>query len=88
MKDESHKKCKYNKLAEGCGCSDVSESVEFAGHKVELVRHAATLLNERLSDFEEDYPKRFSKKVLREIQQHNELLRVLAVDIARIGRAL
>lgn len=56
--------------------------------KHKLIKHAATLLRNRLSEFQEDYPKRFPKSVLREIQDHNEMLRIIAIDIAEIGRSL
>lgn len=50
-----------------------------------LIRHAATLLMQRLSDIDEDYPKRFPKHVLRDIEKHNELLRVIAIDLRSIA---
>lgn len=56
--------------------------------KAKLIKHSATLLRKQLSEFEEDYPKRFPKKVLRDIQEHNERLRLIAIDISSIARAL
>lgn len=58
------------------------------GYKSTLIKHSATLLTKRMSEFEDDYPKRFPKYILREIQTHNERLRKIAIDISRIARDL
>jgi hypothetical protein len=65
------------------------ESVHLSGGlKGRLIKHAASLLTERMSEFDDDYPKRFPKKVLREIERHNERLRLMAIDLRLIADAL
>ena len=54
--------------------------------KTRLIKHAAVLLTRgRMSEFAEDYPKRFPKKVLREIANRNEDLREMAIDLRLIA---
>lgn len=68
--------------------SDFSGSTGLTGYKERLIKHAATLLMKRLSDIDEDYPPRFPKHVLRDIEKHNERLRVIAIDLRSIADAL
>ena len=56
--------------------------------KGQLINHAAALLVKRISDFAEDYPRKFPKWVLREIEEHNERLRLMAIDLRKIADAL
>ena len=63
-------------------------SAEFALLSGKLTRIAASLLKERLADFAEDYPKRFPKHVLRDIERHNERIRVLACELIDLKRAI
>ena len=53
-----------------------------------LTHIAANLLRARLSDIEDDYPKKFPKHVLRTIEKHNECIRRLACELIDIKRAI
>ena len=56
--------------------------------KSKLIKIAASLLVDRMSDFAEDYPRRFPKKVLKEIEKHNERLRLISIEISKLARTL
>ena len=56
--------------------------------KSKLIKHAATLLTERMSDIDDDYPRRFPKWALREIEEHNERLRLIAIDLRSVADAI
>ncbi len=49
-----------------------------------LTKQAAKLLKARLSDCKEDYPVMMSGSVLKKIEEHNETLRLVAVELIKI----
>ena len=77
-------------FADTYNCVELSKPVRTAGHKSKIINHAASLHRERykLSEHAEDYPKRFPNHVLREIQKHNERLRLVACDLRSIADIL
>ena len=58
------------------------------GLKGRLIKASASLLKKRMSDLDEDYPIRFSKRTLREIQKHNDHLGDVARELRAIADAL
>ena len=65
-----------------------NKSAFSAGLDGRLIKAAASLLTKRMSDLDEDYPKRFSKYVLREIEKHNEHLTAISRELRAIADAL
>ena len=58
------------------------------GLKGRLITAAASLSLHKLSEFDDDYPQRFPKRVLREIEKHNDHLRGIARELMAIKDAL
>lgn len=59
-----------------------------AGLKGRLITAAASLSLHKLSAFDDDYPQRFPKRVLREIEKHNDHLSDIARELMSIKDAL
>jgi hypothetical protein len=59
-----------------------------AGLKGRLITAAASLSLHKLSEFDDDYPQRFPKRVLREIEKHNDHLGDIARELMAIKDAL
>jgi hypothetical protein len=59
-----------------------------AGLKGRLIAATASLSLHKLSEFDDDYPQRFPKRVLREIEKHNDHLRDIASELMSIKDAL
>jgi hypothetical protein len=59
-----------------------------AGLKGRLITAAASLSLYKLSEFDDDYPQRFPKRVLREIEKHNDHLGGIARELMAIKDAL
>ena len=60
----------------------------FGGSKGRLIKVAAALLTNRMSDCHEDYPKSVPKWVLRDIEKHNDFLRKMAIEIRSISDSI
>ena len=58
------------------------------GFRGRLIKVAASLSLHKLSEFDDDYPRRFPKRVLREIEKHNDHLRDIAKELMAIKNAL
>ena len=58
------------------------------GLKGRLIAAAASLSLHKLSEFDDDYPQRFPKRVLREIEKHNDHLGDIARELMAIKDAL
>jgi hypothetical protein len=58
------------------------------GLKGRLITAAASLSLHKLSEFDDDYPQRFPKRVLREIEKHNDHLGDIARELMSIKDAL
>lgn len=56
--------------------------------KGRLIKAAASLATNRLSELDHDYPERFPKWVLREIEKHNDRLRLMTLEIRDIANSL
>ena len=56
--------------------------------KGRLITAAASLSLHKLSEFDDDYPQRFPKRVLREIEKHNNHLSSIARELMAIKDAL
>ena len=56
--------------------------------KSRLIKAAASLLTNRMSDLEDDYPQRFPKYILKEIEKHNDKLASIASEIRKVANTL
>lgn len=83
---ENHKGC-FKGKPEATESQTPLGQTELALLNGKLTSVAASLLKARLSDIEDDYPKKFPKHVLSTIEKHNECLRKLACELIDLKRA-
>ena len=56
--------------------------------KYKLKNIAASLLVNQVSSFHEDYPRKFPRWVLRDIERQNERQRVIAIELIDLAKTL